>query len=79
VGQTIVTVLIAALLFAVLLGWRRPSVEKRPEKLRSRRDELFAELIEVERARQAAGSDDATLTQRRSELVAAIEAADRSA
>ena len=79
VGQTIVTVLIAALLFAVLLGWRRPSVEKRPEKFRSRRDELFAELIEVERARQAAGSDDATLTQRRSELVAAIEAADRSA
>ena len=79
VGQTIVTVLIAALVFAVLLGWRRPSVEKRPEKLRSRRDELFAELVEVERARQAAGSDDATLTQRRAELMAAIEAADRAA
>jgi hypothetical protein len=76
VGQTIVTVLIAALVFALLLGWRRPSVEKRSEKLRSRREELFAELMEGERARQAAGADDATLAQRRAELVAAIEAAD---
>jgi hypothetical protein len=78
-GKTIATVLVAALAFAVLLGWRRTRVEKRPEKSRGRRDELFAELVEVERARRAAGAGDAPLAQRRAELVAAIEAADRSA
>jgi hypothetical protein len=75
-GKTIATVLVAALVFAVLLGWRRPRVEKRPEELRGRRDELFAQLVEVERARRAAGADDAPLAQRRAELVAAIEATD---
>ena len=77
-GQIIATALVAALIFAVVLGWRRPKVERRPETKdpRSRRDQLFAELVEVERARRAAGPDDAQLAQRRAELVAAIEAAD---
>jgi hypothetical protein len=77
-GKTIAAVLVAALVFAVVLGWRRPRVEKRPEKRRSRRDELFAELVEVERARRAAGAGDAPLAQRRAELVAAVEAADNA-
>jgi hypothetical protein len=75
-GKTIATVLVAVLVFALVLGWRRPKVENRPKKLRGRRDELFAELVEVERARRAAGADDAPLARRRAELVAAIEAAD---
>jgi hypothetical protein len=33
-------------------------------------------LVEVERARRAAGADDAPLARRRAELVAAIEATD---
>jgi hypothetical protein len=77
-GKTIATVLVAALAFAVVLGWRRTRVEKRPEKSRGRRDELFAELVEVERARRAAGAGHAPLAQRRAELVAAIEAADNA-
>ena len=77
-GKTIAAVLVAALVFAVVLGWRRPRADKRPEKSRDRRDGLFAELVEVERARRAAGAGDAPLTQRRAELVAAIEAADNA-
>jgi hypothetical protein len=64
-------VLVAILAFAVLLGVRRRKVEGRPDH---RREKLFAELVEVERARQAAGSGDAQLAERRAELVAAIEA-----
>jgi len=75
-GHTIATVLVAALLFAVVLGWHRPGTASRPGKLHDRRDHLFAELVEVERARRAAGADDASLAQRRAELLAAIEAAD---
>ena len=70
-GKTIATVLVAALVFATLLGLRRRKVEGRPDH---RREKLFAELVEVERARQAAGSDEAPLAGRRAELVAAIEA-----
>jgi len=40
-GKTIATVLVAALVFAVVLGWRRTRVEKRPEKSRGRRDETL--------------------------------------
>jgi hypothetical protein len=75
-GQTIATVLVAALLFALALGWRRPRAEHRPGKSSGRRHELFAELVEVERARRAAGAGDVSLAQRRAELVAAIEAED---
>jgi hypothetical protein len=75
-GKIIATVLVAVLVCALVLGWRRPRVENRLEKRRGRRDELFAELVEVERARRAAGADDAPLAQRRAELVAAIEAVD---
>ncbi|MGA7742908.1 MAG: hypothetical protein WCE40_13810 [Polyangia bacterium] len=79
-GQIIATALVAALIFAVVLGWRRPKVERRPgaKDLGSRRDRLFAELANVERARRAAGPDDAQLAQRRADLVAALEAADRA-
>jgi hypothetical protein len=45
-------------------------------KMNSKRDRLFAELVEVERARRAAGADDAPLAQRRAELVAALAAVD---
>ena len=101
-GKTITTALVAVLIFAMLLGWRRPRVEKRPArvgsppalpaanhrggvwgpfegphvKMNSRRDRLFTELVEAERARRAAGADDAPLAQRRAELVAAIAAVD---
>jgi hypothetical protein len=75
-GQTVATGLVAALLFAVVLGWRRPRAEHRPEKSRGRRDELFAELVEVEHARRAAGADDVSLAQRRAVIIAEIEAAD---
>jgi hypothetical protein len=75
-GKIIATVLVAVLVCALVLGWRRPRVENRLEKRRGRRDELFAELVEVERARRAAGADDAPLARRRAELVAAIEATD---
>jgi hypothetical protein len=44
--------------------------------MNSKRDRLFAELVEVERARRAAGADDAPLAQRRAELVAALAAVD---
>ena len=79
-GKTIATALVAVLILAVLLGWRRPRVEGKPKTkdLGKQRDRLFADLVEVERARRAAGPDDAQLTQRRAELVAAIEAADRA-
>jgi hypothetical protein len=77
-GKIIATALVAALIFAVVLGWRRPKPERRPgtKDPHSRRDQLLAELVEVERARRAAGADDAQLTQRRADLVAALEAAD---
>jgi hypothetical protein len=78
-GKTIATVLVAALVFAAVLGLRRPRVEGRPKNLgSSRREQLFAELVEVERARRAAGADDAPLVQRRADLMAAIEAGDRA-
>ena len=72
-GKTIATVLVAALVFAALLGLRRPKVEERSD---DRRERILAELVDVERARQAAGSDDAHLAERRGELIAALEAAD---
>ena len=72
-GKTIATVLVAALVFAALLGLRRPRVEERSD---DRRERIFAELVDVERARRAAGSDDAQLAERRGELIAALEAAD---
>ena len=75
VGKTIATLLVAALVFATLLGLRRPGIEGHSPS-RNRRDELFAELVEVERAQRAGGSDPAPLTQRRAELVAAIETVD---
>jgi hypothetical protein len=75
-GKTIASALVAALLFAVVAGWRRPRIDKRPQALNSTRDRLLAELVEVERTRRAAGADDAPLAQRRAELVAAIAAVD---
>jgi hypothetical protein len=72
-GKTIATVLVAMLVFAALLGLRRPKVEKRSD---DRRERIFAELVDVERARRAAGSDDAQLAERRGELIAALEAVD---
>jgi len=72
-GKTIATALVAALVFAALLGLRRPRVEERSD---DRRERIFAELVDVERARRAAGSDDAQLAERRGELIAALEAAD---
>jgi len=76
-GKTIATVLVAALAFAAMLGLRRPGTEERPKDLgSSRREQLLAELVEVERARRAAGADDAPLAQRRAELMAALVAMD---
>jgi len=72
-GKTVATALVAALLLAVLLGLRRHGVGARSDNGRAK---LFAELVEVERARRAAGADDAPLAKRRAELVSAIEAAD---
>jgi hypothetical protein len=76
VGKTIATVLVAALVFAAVLGLRRPRIERRPETKDpgTRREQLFAELVEVERGRRAAGADDAPLALRRAELVAALAA-----
>ena len=67
VGKTIATVLVAALVFAAVLGLRRPRIERRPETKDpgTRREQLFAELVEVERGRRAAGADDAPLALRR--------------
>ena len=59
-GKTIATVLVAALAFAALLGLRRRKVEARPDH---RREKLFAELVEVERARRSTGADDTQLAQ----------------
>jgi hypothetical protein len=78
-GRTIATALVTALILATLLGLRRPRVERHPKehvRTNSRRDQLFAELVEVERARRAARADQAPMVERRAELVAAIEAAD---
>jgi hypothetical protein len=75
-GRTIATVLVAILGFAALLGVRRPRVAALAKNRGHKRDRLFAELVEVERARRSAEADDAQLTQRRDELVAAIEAVD---
>jgi hypothetical protein len=72
-GKTIATVLVAALVFAALLGLRRSKVKEGSD---DRRERIFAELVDVERARQAAGSDDAHLAERRGELITALEAAD---
>ena len=72
-GKTIATALVAVLVFAALLGLRRRKVEERSD---DRRERIFAELVDVERARRAAGSDDAQLAERRRELIAALEAAD---
>jgi predicted DNA-binding WGR domain protein len=77
-GKTITTALVAALLLAVVLGWRRPRTEGqlKAKDFGRRRDQLFAELVEVERARRSTGADDAPLAQRRAKLVAALEALD---
>ena len=77
-GKTIATALVVALVFATLLGLRRPKVEGQLKRkdFGGPRDQLFAELVEVERARRSTGADDAQLTQRRAELVAAIAAVD---
>jgi hypothetical protein len=77
-GKTIATALVVALVFATLLGLRRPKVEDQLKRkdFGGPRDQLFAELVEVERARRSTGADDAQLTQRRAELVAAIAAVD---
>jgi hypothetical protein len=74
-GKTIATLLVAGLVVAVLIGLRRSGVQ---QKDNGNRERLFAELVEVERARRAAGSDSAPLVARRAELVAAIEAVDAS-
>ena len=80
-GKTIATVLVAALVFGAALGLRRPRTERRPgtQDRGPRRDKLFAELVEVERARRAGAADDAPLAKRRAELVAALEAVDGDA
>ncbi len=77
-GKTIAMALVAALLLAVVVGWRRPrrAGQPQPRDLGKQRDRLFAELVEVERARRCAGADDAPLAKRRAELVAAIAAMD---
>jgi hypothetical protein len=77
-GKPIATVLVAALVFGAALGLRRPRTERQPgtPDRGPQRDKLFAELVEVERARRAAGADDAALAERRAELVAALEAMD---
>jgi len=77
-GKTISTALVAVLILAVLLGWRRPKAERQPETMDrvQQRDRLFSDLVEVERARRVAEPDDAPLAQRRAELMAALEAMD---
>jgi len=72
-GKMIAAALVALLVLAVLLGLRRPKGGKKSD---GRREKLFAELVEVERACRAAGADDVPLAARRAELVAAIEAVD---
>jgi hypothetical protein len=73
-GKTMATVLVAMLAFAALLGLRRPRAAGQAKNRDHQRDRLFAELVEVERARRSTGADDTQLAQRRAELVAAIEA-----
>lgn len=77
-GQTVTAVLFLGLVLAGAVAARRPRDATKGkvsdvEKLVERREKLFAELVDVERARRDAGAPDPRLDERRRELVAKLE------
>jgi hypothetical protein len=77
-GQRVVAALtfVLVLLAVVGLGGKKvgPSANERTNELTARREKLFAELVQVEQARRAAGEkSDAALDRRRKELVTKLE------
>jgi hypothetical protein len=79
-GRPIAGALCLLLVAAAIVGARRPrkgpgTDPRAREKLAERREKFFTELIEIERARRAAGASDnpGALAERRAETVAKLE------